>query len=524
MQPGAIRLLLVEDDEEDYLLTSKLLKGSGPASVEVNWVQSYDQALEALRTPYNICLVDYGLGAQNGLALIQQAIVEGFRGPMILLTGQGDYGLDVEAMRAGAADYLVKGQTTPALMERVIRHSMARTDAAAALQNSEVQLRQAQKMEAIGRLAGGIAHDFNNLLSVILGYSGLLTEGLPPGDPLRCDLEAIHEAGVRATDLTRHLLAFSRQQVLKPRPLDLSVVVAGMQTMLRRLINEDVELRWLAGPPLPKIMADAGQLEQVVMNLALNARDAMPSGGTLTIETSAVELGGRRDPQLLDAQPGQYVMLAVSDTGVGMDKATQARIFEPFFSTKGAGKGTGLGLATVFGIVTQSEGMLEVHSEPGKGTTFRAYFPATSGPRLVRSSLPPRPEASSGGVETILLVEDEPLLRQLGCTILRKRGYNVLDAKDGVDALLVAEQHAGTIDLLLTDVVMPRMGGRPLAEKLLAIRPEVKVIYMSGYTDDVVVRNGLVESTINFMQKPISPDAMARKVRDVLDAPFHLLN
>jgi signal transduction histidine kinase len=524
MNSGAIRLLLVEDDEEDYLLTSKLLKGSAPGKLEVNWVQSYDRALEELRTPYNICLVDYGLGAQNGLALIQQAIVEGFRGPMILLTGQGDYGLDVEAMRAGAADYLVKGQTTPALMERVIRHSMDRKDAEAAQQHSEAQLRQAQKMEAIGRLAGGVAHDFNNLLSVILGYSGLLTEGLPPGDALRADLEAIHQAGLRAADLTRHLLAFSRQQVLKPRALDLSVIVAGMQTMLRRLINEDVELKSLASPPLPRIMADAGQLEQVVMNLALNARDAMPSGGTLTIETALVELGEGRDPQLLEAKPGQYVMLAVTDTGGGMDQATQSRIFEPFFSTKGAGKGTGLGLATVFGIVTQSDGMLEVHSEPGMGTTFRVYFPTTTGPRLVRSSLPPRPDSSSGGTETILLVEDEPLLRQLGCTILRKRGYNVLDAQDGVDALLVAEQHAGTIDLLLTDVVMPRMGGRPLAENLLALRPDVKVIYMSGYTDDVVVRNGLVEATLNFIQKPISPAGLARKIRDVLDAPGQLPN
>jgi two-component system, cell cycle sensor histidine kinase and response regulator CckA len=521
----ATRLLLVEDDEEDYLLTKKLLRDGGPASLQVHWVKSYDRALEELRTPYNVCLVDYGLGARDGLTLIAQAIADGFRGPMILLTGQGDHGLDVEAMRAGAADYLVKGQTTPQLMERVIRHAIDRKDAEAALQVSEARLRQAQKMEAIGRLAGGVAHDFNNLLSVILGHSELLTDGLAPGDPLRGELEAIHEAGLRAADLTRHLLAFSRQQVLKPRALDLNLIVAEMQKMLRRLIGEDVELKSLAASALPQIVADAGQLEQVVMNLVLNARDAMPGGGTLTIETAALELGEKDDSPPLDAKPGPYVMLAVSDTGTGMDKATQARIFEPFFSTKEAGQGTGLGLATVFGIVKQSDGMIEVHSECGKGTTFRLYFPATTA-GTVQSSLPPPPpcHTQSSGNETILLVEDEPLLRALGCKILRKRGYIVLDAQDGVDALRLAEEHGGTIDLLLTDVVMPRMGGRPLAEQLLLLRPDVKVLYMSGYTDDVVVRNGLVDATLSFIQKPVSPEALARKVREVLDSARRLVH
>ncbi len=519
-----IRLLLVEDDEEDYLLTGKLLRDGGPSKFQVKWVQNYDAALEELRNPYNICLVDYHLGAQSGVALIQRAICNGFSGPMILLTGHGDHGLDVEAMRAGAADYLVKGQTTPQLLERVIRHSIDRKEAETALRSSEAQLRQAQKMEAIGRLAGGVAHDFNNLLSVILGYSELLTDGLEPGDPLRSDLEAIHEAGLRAADLTRHLLAYSRQQVLKPKVLNLNDIVDGMEKMLRRLIGEDVELSILAARDLPNIIADPGQLEQVVMNLALNARDAMPHGGKLTIETAAGALDAELTSRGLDGKAGSCAVLVVSDTGTGMDEATQGRIFEPFFSTKASGKGTGLGLATVFGVVKQSGGTILVQSELGKGTTFRAYFPAAEGsapPR--RSSFPPEPRGLRGS-ETILLVEDEPLVRALACTILRKRGYDVLEAESASDALLQCEQHPGPIHLLLTDVVMPRMSGRQLGERILTLRPEIKVLYMSGYTDDAVMRNGILDSTLRFIQKPITPDALAHKVRDVLDSHCYLAN
>jgi signal transduction histidine kinase len=524
MNTQPIRLLLVEDDEEDYLLTGKLLKHGGSSNFQVKWVQSYDAALEELRNPYNICLVDYHLGAESGVALIQRAIFDGFNGPMILLTGQGDHGLDVEAMRAGAADYLVKGQTTPELMERVIRHSMDRKEAEASLRSREEQLRQAQKMEAIGRLAGGVAHDFNNLLSVILGYSELLTDGLEPGDPLRSDLEAIHEAGVRAAQLTRHLLAYSRQQVLKPSVLSLNDVVNGMEVMLRRLIGEDVELSVLTARDLPSIVADPGQLEQVVMNLALNARDAMPQGGKLTIETAAVALDAELVARGLDGPAGGYSMLAVSDTGTGMDEATQGRIFEPFFSTKALGKGTGLGLATAFGIVKQSGGTILVQSESGKGTSFRAYFPVAEGSTvLFRSSFPPE-AATLGGSETILLVEDEPLVRALACTILRKRGYDVLEAESASDALLRCEHHSAPIHLLLTDVVMPRMSGRQLAERVVTARPEIKVLYMSGYTDDAVMRNGVLDSTLRFVQKPITPDVLAQKVRSVLDSPRYLTN
>jgi two-component system, cell cycle sensor histidine kinase and response regulator CckA len=519
-----IRLLLVEDDEEDYLLTGKLLRDGGPSKFQVKWVQDYDAALEELRNPYSICLVDYHLGAQSGVALIQQAICDGFSGPMILLTGQGDHGLDVEAMRAGAADYLVKGQTTPQLMERVIRHSIDRKGAEAALRSSEEQLRQAQKMEAIGRLAGGVAHDFNNLLSVILGYSEMLTDGLAPGDPLRSDLEAIHEAGLRAAQLTRHLLAYSRQQVLKPKALNLNDIVGGMEKMLRRLIGEDVELSIRPARDLPTIMADPGQLEQVLMNLALNARDAMPQGGKLTIETAAVAPNAELTSRGLDGKAEGYAMLAVSDTGVGMNEATQGRIFEPFFSTKPSGEGTGLGLATVFGIVKQSGGTILVQSEPSKGTTFRAYFPVDDCPVPARRSSFPPEKGGLRGSETILLVEDELLVRVLACTILRRRGYNVLEAESASDALRQSEHYPAPIHLLLTDVVMPRMNGRQLAERMLTSRPGIKVLYMSGYTDDAVMRNGIFDSTLRFLQKPITPDALALKVRDVLDSPCYSTN
>jgi len=516
---AAIRVLLVEDDEDDCLLTRRLLGG-----FEVNWTPSYDGALEELRSPYGACLVDYRLGARSGLDLIEQAIAEGFRGPLILLTGQGDHGLDVEAMKSGASDYLVKGQTTSQLMERVIRHSIDRKTAEAALRRSEEQLRQSQKLEAIGGLAGGIAHDFNNLLSLILGYSALLTDGLKADDPLREDLEAIHDAGLRAADLTRQLLAFSRQQVLAPRILDINGVFSGMENMLRRLIGEDIELRSLPAADLPRIMADPGQIEQVIMNLVVNARDAMPRGGQLTIETTAVVLDQCYADEHLDVRAGPHVMLAVSDSGMGMDKVTQAHVFEPFFTTKAVGKGTGLGLATVFGIVRQSGGTIWLYSEPGVGTTFKVYFPALDAALPDAVSLPPADLHTLRGAETILLVEDDERVRVLARAILKKYGYNVLEAQSGGDAILLCEQHTATIHLLLTDVVMPRMSGRQLAERLLTIRPQMKVLYMSGYTDDAVVRHGILESTIAFIQKPITPAALARKVREVLGSAGRATN
>jgi signal transduction histidine kinase len=378
---------------------------------------------------------------------------------------------------------------------------------------AEERLRQSQKLEALGRLAGGVAHDFNNLLSVILGFTELAASDPGASAGIRADMDEVRRAGERARDLTRQLLAFSRHQVLEPKVLDLNVVLTGMENMLRRLLGESVELSFRTFGALEKIKADQSQLEQVIMNLAVNAKDAMATGGRLTFETASVELDEEYARQHPDVTPGPYVLLTVTDTGVGMDPAVRARAFEPFFTTKEQGRGTGLGLAMTFGIVRQSGGHISVRSDPGQGTTFEIYFPSAEPATPVASS---RPAASVvGGTETVLLVEDEAQVRGLVRLVLRRNGYDVLEAPGPGEAILIVEQSSSPIHLMLTDIVMPRMNGVDLAARLMPQRPGMRVLYMSGYTDTPI---HVEEATRGrFLQKPFTPSALLRAVRDALD-------
>jgi two-component system, cell cycle sensor histidine kinase and response regulator CckA len=381
----------------------------------------------------------------------------------------------------------------------------------------EEQFRQSQKMEAVGRLSGGVAHDFNNLLGVIIGYGEIVQEGTAQESPLRTCIDEILKAGHRAAGLTRQLLAFSRQQVMDPRVLDLNVVVKDMEKMLKRLIGEDIQLKTALDSSLMRIKADQGQIEQVIMNLAVNARDAMRSGGELRLVTSNFHM----DEEFVRRYPypvlvGDYVLFTVSDNGVGMDATTRARVFEPFFTTKEKGKGTGLGLSMVYGVVKQSGGYIEVHSEPGAGATFTIYLPKVEvaiDPQKQQVDLP----ASMLGTETLLLVEDETSLRKLSRHLLELCGYVVLEAEDGAEALKISQEHYGNIDLLLTDVVMPGMSGRALADQLALRRPQTRVVYMSGYTGQTVGEHGVLAEGSFFLPKPFTREALARKIREALD-------
>ncbi|HEY0005583.1 MAG TPA: PAS domain S-box protein [Pyrinomonadaceae bacterium] len=768
MRGETVKVLLVEDDEDDYLLTRIIFQEIEGGAFDLRWASSFDAGLEAIDTfKPNVCLVDYLLGEHTGLELIRECRRRLCNIPMILLTGQDDRQVDLEATKAGAMDYLVKGQIGPQLLERSIRYAVERyrtvgklqefaeivqssddailgktlegtitswnksaermygytaqeiigkpiytivphdrhaelsgilerlrkgerverletirvrkdgvlvdvsvtispikdfggriigasaiarditerkragkaqeemarqleatahayqqvmdnsldvicaidedgkfirvskacekvwgykpeelsgkryielvlpddrlkTNQAAAeimsgtamrdfenryirkdgseahimwsavwseedktmfcvardvtevkrseeaLRQIEEQLRQSQKMEAVGQLAGGVAHDFNNLLTAITGYTDLSMRKLREEDPIFHNLGEIRKAADRATSLTRQLLAFSRRQVLQPKVLDLNRIITDTEKMLARLIGEDIGLRTILDPALGSVRADPSQIEQVLMNLVINARDAMPEGGNLTVETQNVYLDADYAGRHIAVESGPYVLLAVSDTGLGMNNETKARIFEPFFTTKEHGKGTGLGLSTVYGIVKQSGGSIWVYSEPGEGTTFKIYLPRVDEviPEYMR---PGARSQSTHGSETILLAEDDELVRNLAREILEESGYTVLEAPNGGAALLLCEQHEGEIDLLLTDVVMPELSGRQLAERLEKIRPRIKVVYMSGYTADAVLRRGALEDEAKFIQKPFTPDALLHKVREALE-------
>ena len=380
----------------------------------------------------------------------------------------------------------------------------------------EEQLRQSQKMEAVGRLAGGIAHDFNNLLTAIIGYSQLLLGRIEVGGPMQEELEEIRKAGERAASLTRQLLAFSRKELLQPQVLDLNALVANLDKMLRRLIGEDIELVTIFGPGLEPVEADPAQLEQVVLNLVVNARDAMPQGGKIVIETKNLELDEAYAHQHVSVSPGRYVMLAVSDQGSGMNAETLKHIFEPFYTTKRHEEGTGLGLSTVYGVVKQSGGNVWVYSEVGRGTTFKIYLPQANEVVDARKTETASTEVARG-TETVLVAEDEELVRKFVRSILEKSGYTVLEAHHGSEALRVALQHPGLIHLLLTDVVMPLMDGKLLAQRMVDLRPGIRVLFMSGYSENAVVHHGALEAGTAFIEKPFTVESLARKVREALD-------
>jgi two-component system cell cycle sensor histidine kinase/response regulator CckA len=514
---GIIGIIVVDLDGKVTEVNDTLLAILGYAREEIlsgsvpwpnltppEWVQADDLARRDLK--------DRGVAQPRQKEYFRK---DGSRAPVLVGVAMLD-GTNCIAFVLDLTERARSEEARAGLAVEAMRQQAGRRQAEASLRDTEEQLRQSQKMEAVGRLAGGIAHDFNNLLSVILGYGRLLIDDLHPVDPKRQHVEEMIQAGERAASLTRQLLAFSRQQVLQPKILDLNETINGMSTLLTRLIGEDIELSVRSTATLARVFVDPGQIEQIVMNLVVNSRDAMPHGGKLTIETGNIDLEESYASDHAGVKAGPHVVLSVTDTGAGIDKAIQHRIFDPFFTTKEQGKGTGLGLAMVFGIVKQSGGSIWVYSEPGAGTTFKVYLPRCDqepAPVVDGAKTPLKGPVSA----TILLVEDEEQVRVLTHNILRRAGYHVLAFASGGDALVTCAHHEERIDLLLTDVVMPKMSGRQLAERVVQIRPEVKVLFMSGYTGDAIVHHGVLDAGLAFLQKPIMPDALLRKVQEVLN-------
>jgi signal transduction histidine kinase len=513
-----IRVLIVDDDPQARALIEMALAEARFRAV-LDVAGNAKSGLQRIREGHHdLYLIDQQLPDGTGVELITDARASGVHKPFILLTGYGSLALDEEASRAGAADYVEKHMVT-AQLERSIRYALRTWQAMSLLHDRDEQLRHAQKMEAIGRLAGGVAHDFNNLLTTIIGYTDMIDDHVDESNPIRRDVAEIRKAADRGAALTRQLLAFSRKQFLSPTVLDLNDTVSGLLQMLPRAIGEHIQTTVQLAPDLARVKADPSRMDQVLVNLALNARDAMPDGGELIIETSNVTLS---EPRLraegLALRPGFYVMLSITDNGVGMDAATRERAFEPFFTTKAQGKGTGLGLATVYGIVDQSGGGISLETAQGKGTTVRIYLPtttATESPRAVAAT----PARKDAGTEKVLLVEDNDSVRDLTAKALRRRGYTVYEARDG-DAAVQWMQTAGIKpNLLLTDVVMPGVSGPNLAARLLQLNPQLRVLYMSGYTEDASNVHGNFWAGVPLLQKPFTPAVLAERVRLALDGP-----
>jgi len=646
MSDAPVRVLLVDDDEDDFVIARDLIYQIDGRSYQLEWVDNYDSALAAIRRrEHDICLVDYRLNGRTGLELLAEAQAFIAQVPMILLTGQDDHEIDLQATKAGAADYLVKGQLTADKLERAIRYAiegkragerlrrerdlisrimetspvgivvadqagritfanhraeevlgltreivgqhrysvldwrvanpeghadeersqplrqllatgqpvqnvchalsfpqdrrvMLSTNATPLLDAAgkidgmvvtveditdwlalEAQLRQAQKMDSIGQLAAGVAHDINNILTIIQGHTGLLLQGTPAETSAARSLKQILAASDRAAGFIRHLLMFSRKQIFQTKNLDLNAVLRNLENMLPRMLGEQIVLQPVYQPDLPHIIADAGMMEQIVINLGVNARDAMPKGGRLVIETFAVDIPAAMARQNSEARAGHFVCLTVRDNGCGIERSLLPRIFEPFFTTKEIGKGTGLGLATVYGIVRQHQGWIEVESEMGQGTVFKIFLPAAIGknPAAVAPG-PPLAELVAGGHETILVVEDEPGLLALVSRVLEGYQYHVLTAGSGREALRVWEENAGRIDLLLTDMIMPGgISGGDLAAELKHRQPGLKVLFTSGYSAELTSMD-IGQGKVNFLPKPYHPQQVARRIREIMDA------
>lgn len=515
MNSEPLRILLVDDDEDDYLITEDLLIGIESQKYLLDWTPDYHTAIEMIaRQEHDVYLIDYRLGAETGLDLLRWSLANGYKAPFILLTGQGDHQVDLEAMAAGAADFLVKGQLDAQLLERSIRYAVERFRVEAARERLEEELRQSQKMEAIGHMAGGIAHDFNNILTAILSYAGLAKRQVGEDHPTHGRLAGIEEASLRGAELTRQLLTFARRQVTVPRVFSLNELIVNMNKFLRRLITADIELVTIpmSGPDWVK--ADPAQIEQVLVNLVVNARDAMPEGGILTIRTTQKKL----DKGFEGKAEGNYICLIVSDTGLGMTKEVKNHIFEPFFTTKPQGKGSGLGLATCYGIVKQNEGHIIVESEPGQGTEFQVFLPAVKKDVTSKEVVLREETTLPEGHELILLVEDEPAVRQLLSEFLTKQGYDVVTAVNGEDALRQLNANETLVpDLLLTDMVMPQLGGAPLAAELQQKFPALKVLFISGYTDESAITKSALAPEMGYLQKPFTLEKLAWELRRLLE-------
>jgi len=508
-----INVLIVEDRATDAEMLVRELRRSG---FEPQWklVQTKDDYLAQLKNSPDVILSDYSMPHFNGLEAAKILRGSGLNIPFILISGTVGEEVAVEAMKHGATDYLLKDRI--ARLGSAVRRGLKEAAEHAERKKLEAQFIEAQKMEVIGHLAGGVAHDFNNILAVIMGYSELMQMEIKAADPMRGFVDEIRHAAERAKGLTHQLLVFSRRQTVELVVLDLNKVVAGMEKMLRRLVGETIELAVIPGRHVGRVKADAGYVGQVLMNLVVNARDAMPNGGKIIVGTDNVMLDEGDARVRAGATPGDYIKLTVSDTGNGMTDEVKAHLFEAFFTTKPKGKGTGLGLATCQTIVKQCGGHIEVTSQPEQGTSFSVYLPRVDQPLDAAKSGQAGPLPR--GTETLLVVEDEPSLRHLATSVLQAQGYSVIRANSGQDGLRVVREHKGPpISLVVTDVIMPQMGGKVMAEWLKATYPDLKVLFTSGYTDTAIVEHGVLDPGVAFLPKPYTPAALATKVREMLD-------